>query len=59
MPDKMEVVVLGAAGLRSFLGDESVAALRELITARQKPRSDAVNPLQLSLSLLGKRNGTQ
>ena len=57
MPANMELVVLGDAGLRSFLGHESVQALRELIKARQEPLSRVVDPLQLSLSLLGRPSG--
>ncbi len=53
VPERMEVVVLGSSGLRSFLGDESVCALEKLIKARgDAPVTKVVCPLQLSLSLL-------
>ncbi len=54
VPEHMEVVVLGSSGLCSFLGDESVQALKELINARRTPVTNIVCPLQLSLSLLGR-----
>ncbi len=54
VPERMEVVVLGSSGLSSFLGDESVHALKELIKARGDATvTKVVCPLQLSLSLLG------
>ena len=50
--DNMQLVVLGAAGLRNLLGDESVAALDDLIKTRRNGPAQVVDSLQLSKSLL-------
>lgn len=52
VPDNMQLVVLGAAGLRNLLGNESVAALEELIKTRRNGPTQVVDSFQLSKSLL-------
>lgn len=53
IPPRMELVILGEEGLRSFLGAESVKALQELVRKRRDPKEvTVVDSLQLSLSLL-------
>ena len=52
LPANVELVVLGDAGLRSLLGDESVSALRRLIDERQQPQGLVqFDPLQLTRCL--------
>lgn len=48
VPENFELVVLGDEGLRSFLGDENVTALRTLIDTRGDANVRQFDPLQLT-----------